>query len=201
MTKWQLLRRDVWGPGLKLDELKGFKMDFLLGGGESVMASYPRKPASYTVDKSDVTKPGPERPGKAGKRKASDTLTDVLLGGDPQILVVSARMKALIEARERAVEFLPVTIKGHKEPYFIANFLEHVACLDLKKSGATIDGDEVSAMEKLVLRPAAIPADRALFQLKENRDLFLVRDDLAAAFEEAGLTGIEIMPLDQYSPT
>jgi hypothetical protein len=197
----KLLRRDIWSGGLRLDELKGFEDDFLLGRGDRVAGSYPKKGATYTVKTGSVTLSGPERPGPAGKTKASDLLTDLLNGGDPQIMVVSARMKSLIEAAEKHVEFLPVTIKGHKEPYFIMNCLEHVACLDAKKSEAILVNGEVQRMKRLVLREGAVPAGRALFQVKEHHDLFIVDDSLAASFERAGLTGLQILDLAQYDPS
>jgi hypothetical protein len=200
MSGLKVLKRDVFAGGLELAELKGFDEDFLLGGGEPVADSYPKKRPTFTVDKRPVTKPGPERPGRAGKMKASNLLTDLLHGGDPHVLVISSAMKSLIAKAERHVEFLPVTIKGHAEPFFIANFLDHVACLDLEKSGAEQVNGEVLTIKKLVLRKGAVPADRALFQVKEYRDLFLVRDSLAAAFEEAGLTGMETFDIDAFVP-
>ncbi|MDQ6926977.1 MAG: hypothetical protein M3154_12185, partial [Candidatus Eremiobacteraeota bacterium] len=139
MVDFKVLRRDA--SGVQLDQLKGFKLDFMLGRGESVRASYPKKGASYGVDLSDVTRPGPERPGKAGKRPASVDLRDLLAGGDQQTLTVSARMKELIATSESEIEFLPVAIKGYSEPYFIANVLQHVSCLDVKASGATLDSE------------------------------------------------------------
>lgn len=50
---------------------------------------------------------------------------------------------------EKKVEFLPVTIQGYAETYFILNTLDHVSCL----------------LKRLVLRDDSVPSSRALFQV------------------------------------
>ena len=44
-------------------------------------------------------------------------------------------------------------------------------------------------------------AGRALFQVKENRELFIIDDTLAASFERAALTGLQILGLAHYDPS
>jgi hypothetical protein len=194
MSSYQVLKHDIWSGGLKLDELKGFDEDFLLGGGESLLATYPTK-VSYSVDAKAVTKSGPARGG--AKTKASTQLTDSLRNINGH-LVVSARMKALVAPAELHIEFLPVAIQRYRERYFIVNLLEHVPCLDEKKSKLRKDGGEVRGITKLVLDTRRIPADRALFQVKDVPALVIVRDDLARVFDEASLTGMERVDLDKY---
>ncbi len=196
MATYRLLKRDPFSGGLQLDELKGYEVDFLLGRGNSLSAEYPKKAPHFTVDKQSVTKSGPERPGRSGKKKASTTLTDVLYYTDATILVVSEALKALIAPAEKKVEFLPVTIKGYAETYFILNTLDHVSCLDVKNSGGTVNKEgEVTGLKRLVLRDGDLPSDRALFQVKEAPALFLVSEPLAVAIEQAGLTGLQVQAL------
>lgn len=202
MSSFSVLKQDIWSGGLKLDQLKGYDEDFLLNTDQSLAKDYPDN-VTYTVDKEPVTRSGPERSGRAGKTKASTTLTDALQNNDDN-LVVSDRMGKLIRKNERHVELLPVTIKGHKDPYFIANLLAHVSCLDAKKSGArTLPGpggvERIAGVKRLAIRAKDLPADRALFRIKEYPSVILVRDDLAKAFEAAELTGLEFVAIEAYS--
>ncbi|MDQ6926976.1 MAG: hypothetical protein M3154_12180, partial [Candidatus Eremiobacteraeota bacterium] len=56
-------------------------------------------------------------------------------------------------------------------------------------------------LKRLALLPGSIPPTRALVQIKEYPDAFLVRADLAAAFEKAGLTGFELVEPKKFITT
>jgi hypothetical protein len=198
MSNFVLLQNDVFGSGLKLLDLKGYDNDFLLGRGDSLLAEYPKKTPTYQVEIQKSTSRGP---GGRHKVKLETALTDSLVCQDATVRVVSEKMMQVISAAEKQVEFLPVQIKGFKEPYFIANLLNHIPCLDVAKCGnqkLNEQGQLPFAPKKLVVKAASIPSERALFQVKEFSEFFLVRNDVAAKMKEAHLTGMEFMELDAF---
>jgi hypothetical protein len=125
------------------------------------------------------------------------------------LLVVSARFKDLLESAPNALtlnEVLPVTIVNHKgraekPPYFIIHQLEHLACLDEKKSKGTrssIEPKVFQFLDSMVLDTKLIPAERQLFRVAQYPEIVLVRRDLADALSEANLVGVEFQEIADY---
>ncbi len=103
------------------------------------------------------------------------------------LLVVSERLRALLAASGERIEFHPAKIrnlKGRlvKDPYFIANPIGWVDCMDRAKSDfeeSNLMRGQVSYFRRLVLDLERIPKDRKLFRLATMKELVLARNDLA----------------------
>jgi hypothetical protein len=125
-----------------------------------------------------------------------------------RLLFVSARLKEFLEknASESRIEFFPVKIRNHKgrlidKPFFIANPIGAVACLDQEKSDfrwGAIAKDQVDRFRRLVLDESKIPRDLKLFRLAEQTNLVIVRRDLAQDIVDNDFTGMFFMEMEDY---
>jgi hypothetical protein len=123
------------------------------------------------------------------------------------LLIVSEKLKGVLEEKSGAeIEFLPVHIRNQRgrlvqEPYFIANLIGTVECLDREKSkfrASAIRPDQVFTFYRLVLDESKIPSGTKLFRLKEQTDLILVREDLGKDILRAGCDGMLFQEMDEY---
>jgi len=202
---------------LQLQELKGFAKDFLLARwvGHVLTSSFP-KSVTYTIDGTPVPSPGPQREDRRSLA-ASMGLSDSLRNND-SLLVVSQALRSIIEAHEKHVELLRVTLVAPKKKkvdaaYFIVNPLDAVDALDIGAStlrwnhggqsprlkDGVID-DSVERIERIVLDEKRVPADRSLFLLKYVDFVIFMRTSLLTAIGAAGLTGIEPIQIKDYPP-
>jgi hypothetical protein len=123
-------------------------------------------------------------------------------------LIVSPKAQAVIKSLVRVhAEFLPVTVCDHeKKPaglgYAILNLLGGVPAIDMEKSRVKIsplDKTQISYIDHLVLDTAAIGPEDVFFRASMRRRLFIIREDVKAAFEQAGLTGWKTYPCDGWN--
>jgi hypothetical protein len=117
-----------------------------------------------------------------------------MMGNSLSWLIVSERfVQAATPFTGDNVEFLPlaVTVPSPAGPvrYFVANPLGEVNAIKAKG-----DKSEVTLYE-LVIDPAAVPADRHLFRLKYQINIFLVSAALAEALLEKAPEGVHIEPV------
>jgi hypothetical protein len=134
-------------------------------------------------------------------------LQDCVLNSD-MCIVVSERLKNAVEAlAPPLVEYLPVAIIDHKkrkvpQRYFIVHPVDPVDCIDRDASGAEmdeiLDPAAIESVQKMVLDPALIPADRSLFRLKHYWGAVVARRDLAEALSKGGFSGLRWLELDRY---
>jgi hypothetical protein len=124
-----------------------------------------------------------------------------------RVLLVSEALKAFLEQRSGVrIEFIPATLRNQrgrmlKEPYFIANVLGKVDCMDRRKSQVTwssIDPKIASSISSLVLDPKRIPEDARLFRLGGANGVFLVREDLADELLSGPSEGAFFQELDDF---
>lgn len=134
--------------------------------------------------------------------KLTDSIPNTL-----HLLIVSEKLKAILAEKSGAqIEFLPVHLRNQKgrivpNPYFIANPLGTVECVDRERSKfrtSAIRPDQVFRFYRLALDPAKIPADAKLFRLKEQTDLIIVRQDLADDILLAGCDGVLFQLMESY---
>jgi hypothetical protein len=134
--------------------------------------------------------------------KLTDSIPNTL-----HLLIVSDKLKGILEEKSGApIEFLPVRIRNHKgriipEPYFIANPLGTVECVDRERSKfdtSAIRPDQVFTFFRLALDSARIPPDAKLFRINEQRDLIIVRQDLADDILLAGCDGMLFQLMESY---
>ena len=132
--------------------------------------------------------------------EAGDMLTD-FIGNPDCVLYVSSRAEQVLTERGligEAVELLPFVLldkRGRKmrEPYFIANPLRSVPCVDRERSKCRLDGpDEIGDIRMLHVREGDIPSDVQLFRVAEFPEMIVLRSDLLEAFQQAGLTGLAV---------
>ena len=103
------------------------------------------------------------------------------------VLVVSEPLRAVLAKTGDQIEFYPAHILNQKkrivrEPYFVVNPLDFVDCMDRKQSDYdedTVERGQVQRFRRLVLDVAKIPPDRQIFRLASQKELVLVRKDLA----------------------
>ena len=134
-------------------------------------------------------------------------LTDCIPNTD-SFLIVSEKLKELLEthAPDDPIEVLPVRLRNPRKklvaaPYFIANVLGTVSCMNKSKSKFTMDSiikDQVLWFERLVLDEKKIPKEKKLFRLAEKRTLFIIREDLAQKILHADCTGMMFIPMENY---
>lgn len=133
-------------------------------------------------------------------------LDDVVQGSDA-LLIVSDALRRFLEAEGVPdVEMLPVTILDHKgrpvpTPYAVVHHVRHPDALDAEASGVTvnpIDPDYVMAVERLVIRPEAVPPEARTFRLARYPFPVLFEAGLAERIEAEGFTGIAFAPLDAF---
>ncbi|KFA88496.1 imm11 family protein [Archangium violaceum] len=140
-------------------------------------------------------------------KERGSKLTDSILNTSA-LLVVSAKLKGILEREtlKGTIEFLPVRLRTPRKkvldtPYFIANVLGTVACMDAKKSDFTMDTivkDQVQRFRRLVLQEKKIPKDAKIFRLAEQSRLILVREDLGQTILDEDCTGMFFQELDDY---
>ncbi|MFY2558301.1 imm11 family protein [Corallococcus terminator] len=122
------------------------------------------------------------------------------------LYIISHRLKPLLQAElkdQAEGEFLPVSIYNHKgrvaeEDYSIANIFRAVECVDRSRSEFTesaLKPGQLSILKRLQLDPERIPAEPRIFRLKEMPALLIIRGDLRARLEEAGITGANYVGL------
>ena len=75
-------------------------------------------------------------------------------------------------------------------------------CIDIKKSGVewnSIDEEDISDVEKLVLKKGAVPARVNVFRPKFLTGTILVRRSLADKLSSNGFTGLNFEELEDFS--
>ncbi|RJS21938.1 hypothetical protein DRW03_16565 [Corallococcus sp. H22C18031201] len=137
-----------------------------------------------------------------GGIKPGDAVRNVL-----GLHIVSEKLRGILESAASAhFEFLPVKLRNHKkklvpEPYYLANLLDVVTCVNRERSVFTVNElfkDRLRDFEKLVLDLGKLGPDTELFRLGENTELVIVREDLARAILQTGCTGMNFMPMEDY---
>jgi hypothetical protein len=134
--------------------------------------------------------------------KLTDSIPNTL-----HLLIVSEKLKRVLEEKSGAeIEFLPVRIRNQRgrmvqEPYFIANIVGTLECVDRERSKfwcSEIRPDQVFHFYRLSLDSPKIPSDAKLFRLKEQTDLVIVREDLGKDILRAGCDGMIFQEMDEY---
>ncbi len=127
-----------------------------------------------------------------------------LVANTLHLCIVSGRLKALLEQESGAnIEFLPAAIANHKGrrvpgEYFIANVLDTYDCVDRDKSDFDTfasNPDEFTGLFRLSLREDEIPANAKLFRIKPMGTVLVIREDLRAALEAKGMTGVNYIAM------
>jgi hypothetical protein len=157
------------------------------------------KPVAKTLKKDLTLEMNPKRPRNVRLIDAHE---------DGPFLVASKRLRELIQAHNpKDIEFLPVTIKNHKNrvastEYTIVHGAKALDCLDLKKSKPTnhfIEKKKVMQVEQLILDETRIPAGTHMFRVHNFvYPLWIVDQVLRDAIVEAKLEGPYFIRADRW---
>jgi len=163
---------------------------------------YPRNsPADWKFDQGiSLAKDFP----MGGEVSFSDNFPDAreLFDFQPNLmsdLLVSGRARKLIESLEVTnAEWLPVVVKDHQgtavgKDYAFLNLQGAEDAIDMERSVYKMDPiekDQIGRIKKLALKYDSINPQAKMFRCTMERRLILIREDVHAAFEQAGLTGI-----------
>ncbi|CAM4422785.1 MULTISPECIES: imm11 family protein [Myxococcus] len=116
-------------------------------------------------------------------------------------LLVSGRARKLIESLEVTnAEWLPVVVKNHQgavvgPDYAFLNLQGAEDAIDMERSVYRMNAiakDQIGRVKKLALKYDAISPQAKLFRCTMERRLILIREDVHAAFVQAGLTGFKV---------
>jgi hypothetical protein len=171
-----------------LEKIQNLEQSYRLSEGVSYADSFPEE-AYFPMD-----------PAYPKDIKLADNIRS--RGG---IVVVSKRLKAFLEdQRPPHVEFLPVSIRNHKDrvassEYFIVNPYEVVDCIDTEASTITwgsIDPDNIIHCPTLVLSETAINDRLLLFRPRYKTSTVLVKGDLVEALRDESFTGLHFVSVD-----
>jgi len=120
-------------------------------------------------------------------------------------LPVASERAAHVFERSAAddVQLIPVTVEGHREPYFIVHALHALECVDEQRSEGIrpwTEADErpdrlgdYKAIDALRIDPARV-AGHHLFRVKRWEVALIVSAHLREELERAGLTGLRFVP-------
>ncbi|HYO52713.1 imm11 family protein, partial [Archangium sp.] len=119
-------------------------------------------------------------------------------------LVVSERVRKILETEPIEVEWLPIRLFDQKKrevqaSYALAHIIGTVDCIDLARSDFDRSAawpEEIFILRRLVLDMARIPKHAILFRLKEKSRTLIIRSDLVEKFHAAGVTGFSLLGLD-----
>lgn len=166
-------------------ETKGLAEPWLLGEGTRLGDGFPSD-ARYPIS----------------KKKPGMKLDDFIANKFGQ-LFVSERARQVLAREPVDIEWLSVTLLDKKDsvvdaPYFIANVVGRVDCVDLAQSEyerSSFEPEEFLTVRRLVLDMSRIPAAASLFRIEEQPGTFIIRSDLVDRFVEAGVTGFSLLEL------
>lgn len=116
--------------------------------------------------------------------------------------VVSSRLlSTLVTLGVDNVEAYPVTVENDDGPvatgFYALNVVGRVACVDLDASGYTTYEGSLFKLETMRLAKGLAP-DAMLFRPHEWTLVILVRDELAEALRQSGLTGMRLTPVNDW---
>ncbi|MCP3165933.1 MXAN_0049 family immunity protein [Myxococcus qinghaiensis] len=123
-------------------------------------------------------------------------------------LLVSGRARKVIESLEITnAEWLTVVVKDHKgnvvgPDYAFLNLLGAEDAIDMERSTYEMDSiekDQIGLIEELALKTDSIRPQAKMFRCTLERRLILIREDVLAAFEQAGLTGFKVYEAEGWN--
>ncbi|MFY0566310.1 double-CXXCG motif protein [Archangium lansingense] len=169
------------------DDLEG--KNYLLKQAVPLASIFPPK-ATYQLAEDRGIKLADSIPNLVGLQLISDKLKDVLN-----------------QETEGTLEFLPIQLRDQKSrivdrPYFIANSLKMVSCLDMQRTQAKMSNiikTDVMKFDNLVLDESKIPSDLKLFRLAGKAGFLIIREDLVQTIKDGGFTGVHFEAMEHFA--
>ncbi|WP_434346774.1 imm11 family protein [Myxococcus virescens] len=122
--------------------------------------------------------------------------------------LVSGKARSVIDSLGITnAEWLPVVVKDHKgnvvgPDYAFLNLLGSENAIDMERSVYKMDHlekDQIGRIKKLALKYEAIDSQAKMFRCTMERRLILIREDVHAAFLQAGLTGFKVYSAEGWN--
>lgn len=171
----------------QLSGLEGFDDDFEINQGISHASDFPAG-AYFPMD--------PDYP--------NDTLLADQLCNTNSFTLVSARVRELLVGKKlRDLELLEARVQDHKTrdvgaPFFIVHPLGTVTCLNRAACNITKEDEfRIKKLERVVIEPKQVPADRLIFRIENLARYICVRRELAQAIDKLKGTGIRWVELEE----
>lgn len=123
-------------------------------------------------------------------------------------LLLSGRARKLIESLELTnAEWLPVVVKDHQgqvvgKDYAFLNLQGAEDAIDMERSVYRMNAiakDQIGRIKKLALKYDAIDPRAKMFRCTKELRLILIREDVHAAFVQAGLTGFKVYAAEGWN--
>ncbi|WIG94128.1 DUF1629 domain-containing protein [Myxococcus sp. SDU36] len=181
------------------------------GADAGFIDAYPRgSPADWKFDKGiSLAKEFPT----GGVVSFSDNYPDAreLRDFQPNLmsaLLVSGRTRKLLESFDvDNTEWLPVVVKDHKNnvvgpDYAFLNLQGAEDAIDMERSVYRMNAiakDQIGRIKKLVVKHETIRPQAKIFRCTNERRLILIREDVHAAFVQAGLTGFKVYETEGWN--
>lgn len=124
-------------------------------------------------------------------------------------LLASDRLADLLRSElDSTVEYLRFELRDHRDrPVrgfgFIVNIVGTVDCVDAAQTRgrrSAMKPDLLMSINLLTLDLAKVPPDAKLFRIKDKPDVLIMRSDLKANLESAGMTGLSFFALGKPLP-
>jgi hypothetical protein len=119
-------------------------------------------------------------------------------------LVVSEKLKQFfINSGIDNIDYYPASIVEYGEStphpgYYAANIIGLIQCVDRDASELDEDEDgDIDFIDELVV-DETIAGDIPLFRLEEMPDIILIHERFKVPLEQAGITGLQLIPPDQW---
>jgi hypothetical protein len=137
-----------------------------------------------------------------------DMLTD-FVPNISRCVIISSRVKDFFEQEGldvEKVEYLPFIVKDKKgrvvkEPYYVANLLAKIDCMDIEKSKCSFFEDEngiedltdVIDVETIEVLEEKIPDEAIFFRIGEFPSHMIIRSDFVEKIKAQGFTGLNVV--------
>ncbi|UII34668.1 hypothetical protein LVD17_12700 [Fulvivirga ulvae] len=122
--------------------------------------------------------------------------------------IVSEKLKLILEETALNIEFFEVDIRDAKgklveSTYYIANLLDVVECMDLKKSRykrSILKESHMGRIDYLAIREKAIEEKISIFRLAEMPRLHILSEKLGIKIKRLeGCTGMDFIGVEDFS--
>lgn len=122
------------------------------------------------------------------------------------VTVVSERLRSLLASTDSEMELFPTRLRNPRgrvesAPYFILNVLTRHRCVDMERSEyiPAFQPGQISDLLKPVLIESQIGTPNQVFRIGEAPRLVMVHEDLCKRIEDAGMTGVRFVAVEDYN--
>jgi hypothetical protein len=122
------------------------------------------------------------------------------------VTVVSEPLRALLASTDSDMELFPTRLRNPRgrvepTPYFILNVLTQHRCVDMERSQyiRAFEPGQIAKLLHPVLIESQIGTPNQIFRIGEAPMVLMVHEDLCRRIEDAGMTGLRFVPVEDYN--